>query len=294
MNNRDSFKGYHPLINFLYFGLVLVFSITFMHPLCLGISLSCAVMYSVYLNGRKAVQFILLYMLPIFILSALINPAFNHEGRTILMYLPNGNPLTLESMIYGSSAGAMIVAVIAWFSCYNAVISSDKFVYLFGRVIPTMSLILSMTLRFVPKFRAQIKVISNAQKCMMGDGSNGGVIEKVKNGITILSIMVTWALEDAIETADSMKSRGYGLHGRTAFSIYKFEKRDKLALIYLLLCGSFIIAGACLGGLRWRYYPTMRGVTLGVVPVSVFLLYLALCSMPLIINIREDRKWRAL
>jgi energy-coupling factor transport system permease protein len=151
-----------------------------------------------------------------------------------------------------------------------------------------------MTLRFVPKFRAQIKVISNAQKCIMGDGPNGGVIEKVKNGITILSIMVTWALEDAIETADSMKSRGYGLHGRTAFSIYKFEKRDKLALTYLLLCGSFIIAGACLGGLRWRYYPTMRGVTLGVVPVSVFLLYLALCIMPLIINIREDRKWSAL
>lgn len=294
MNNRDSFSSYHPLINFLYFGLVLVFSMTFMHPLCLGISLSCAVMYSVYLNGRKAVQFISLYMLPIFILSALINPAFNHEGRTILMYLPNGNPLTLESMIYGISAAAMIIAVIAWFSCYNAVISSDKFVYLFGRVIPTMSLILSMTLRFVPKFRAQMKVISNAQKCIMGDGSNGGVVERVKNGITILSIMVTWALENAIETADSMKSRGYGLHGRTAFSIYKFAKRDKLALIYLLLCGSFIIAGACLGGLRWRYYPTMRGVTLGVVPVSVFLLYLALCIMPLIINIREDRKWRAL
>ena len=35
--------------------------------------------------------------------------------------------------------------------------------------------------------------------------------------ITILSIMVTWCLENAIETADSMKSRGCGLPGRSAF-----------------------------------------------------------------------------
>ena len=294
MKNRDTFSGYHPFINFLYFGLVLVFSMTFTHPLCLGISLSCAVAYSIYLNGRKAIQFNLLYMLPIFIFSALINPAFSHEGRTILAYLPNGNPLTLESILYGISAAAMIVTVITWFSCYNAVITSDKFVFLFGRAIPSMSLILSMTLRFVPRFRAQIIVVSNAQKCMMRDVSKGGVVEKVKNGITVLSIMVTWALENAIETADSMKSRGYGLHGRTAFSIYRFDKRDKMALIYLLLCGTFIIAGAFLGGLRWRYYPTMRGVTFGALPLSIFLFYLALCIMPCMINIREDRKWRAL
>jgi energy-coupling factor transporter transmembrane protein EcfT len=89
--------------------------------------------------------------------------------------------------------------------------TSDKFVYLFGRIIPSMSLLLSMTLRFVPRFIAQIKVVSNAQKCVGRDASNGGVVQRVRNAITILSIMVTWALENAIETADSMKSRGYGL-----------------------------------------------------------------------------------
>ena len=108
--------------------------------------------------------------------------------------------------------------------------TSDKFVYLFGRVIPALSLVLSMTLRFVPKFKAQIQVVSEAQRCVGRDVSNGSVLQRLRNGITILSIMVTWALENAIETADSMKSRGYGLPGRTAFSIYRFDSRDKAAL----------------------------------------------------------------
>jgi energy-coupling factor transport system permease protein len=151
-----------------------------------------------------------------------------------------------------------------------------------------------MTLRFVPKFKAQIRVVSDAQKCVGRDVSNGGVLQRARNGMTIISIMITWALENAIETADSMKSRGYGLCGRSAFSIYRFDKRDKTALIFLLACGAYVIMGACLGGLRWRYFPTMRGVALGPYPVSVFLSYWALCMTPVAINVVEDRKWKAL
>jgi len=294
MVNRDTFSSYHPVINFLHFGLVLAFSMLFMHPVCLVISLSCAITYSVYLNGRKAVRFNLLYMLPMFLFAALINPAFSHAGGTILSYLPSGNPLTLESITYGIAAAAMLVAVISWFSCYNAVMTSDKFVYLFGRVIPAMSLILSMTLRFVPKFKAQIKVVSDAQKCVGRDVSNGGLIQRARNGIAILSIMVTWALENAIETANSMKSRGYGLRGRTAFSIYRFDRRDRAALVFLLLCGAYITAGALLGGVQWRYFPTMKGVEAGIYSASVVLAYFALCIAPVVINLLEDRKWEAL
>ena len=132
MTNRDTFSSYHPAVNFLYFGLVLAFSMTFTHPLCLLISLTCSISYSVYLNGKKALRFNLLYMLPLFIISALINPAFSHEGATILEYLPSGNPLTLESIIYGIAVATMLVTAISWFSCYSAVMTSDKFVYLFG------------------------------------------------------------------------------------------------------------------------------------------------------------------
>ncbi len=294
MINKDAFSSYHPVVNFTYFSLVLIFSMVFMHPACLCESLACAVAYSVYLNGKRAVRFILVCMLPMFLTAALINPAFNHEGGTILAYLPNDNPLTLESITYGAAAAAMLAAALSWFSCYNAVMTSDKFIYLFGRIMPALSLILSMTLRFVPRFGEQIKAVSNAQRCIGRDVSSGSILERARNGLTILSITVTWALENALDTADSMKSRGYGLPGRTAFSIYRFDGRDRAALAWLLICAACVIAGACSGCLYWRYFPTMRGVGAGALPAGVFLCCFALCATPLALDIWEDRKWKAL
>lgn len=290
--NKDTFSGYHPAINMLYFVLVIGFAMWLNHPVCLGLSLLCALTYSISLKGKKAVRFNLLYMLPLLIMTALINPAFSHQGVTILSYLPSGNPLTLESILYGVYAAFLLITVIAWFSCFNTIMTSDKFVYLFGRIIPALSLILSMSLRFVPRFTAQIKVISNAQKCVGRDISNGGLLKRAKHGIRILSILITWALENAIDTADSMKSRGYGLPGRTAFSIYNFDKRDKKALLFLLLCGGGIIMGAALGKLKFVYMPILSGASFDAWQAALFLLYMALCAMPMTINIKEDMKWK--
>ena len=294
MQYRDTFSGYHPIVNFVYFALVLVFSMLFMHPVSLCISLVTALIYAIELNGRKAVRFSLACLLPMMLLAMIINPAFSHEGVTILAYLPGGNPLTLESILYGVAAALMLACVITWFSCYSAVMTSDKFVYLFGRVIPALSLVLSMTLRFAPKFKAQLHVVSEAQRCVGRDVSEGGVLRRIKNAVTILSIMVTWALENAIETADSMKSRGYGLPGRTAFSIYHFDERDKLALTWILCCGFFVAAGALAGGLEWQYYPYVKGVPVNILTVCFQLVYLALCLTPVYLNRKEDRKWRHL
>jgi energy-coupling factor transport system permease protein len=233
-------------------------------------------------------------MLPLLVITALLNPLFNHEGGTILTYLPGGNPLTLESILYGIAASLMLITVIAWFSCFNEVMTSDKFVYLFGRIIPALSLILAMALRFVPRFRAQIKVISNAQKCVGRDVSSGNILRKMKHGIKILSILITWALENAIETADSMKCRGYGLPGRTAFSIFRFDRRDLYALLYILICAATVISGALLKVYRFRYFPPVKGYWSGLWTAFVFIAYLALGAFPVIVNIIEEKTWKSI
>ena len=125
---NDRFSAYHPLVNFLYFTLVLSFSMVLNHPLAQGISLVCACLYAIQTEGRKAVLFTLRWCLPIMLLTAFMNPAFNHEGKTILLYFPTGNPLTLESILYGLSSGAMIATVMLWFLRFNRVITSDKFI----------------------------------------------------------------------------------------------------------------------------------------------------------------------
>ena len=293
MKNKDAFSGYHPTINFLYFALVLLFSMCLMHPAYLLVSLVGALSYDILLKGRKAVRFAAAGLLPMALLAAVLNVAFNHEGMTILTYLPSGNPLTLESMYYGLAAAVMLVSVVLWFSSYNEIMTSDKFVYLFGRVIPALSLVLSMALRFIPKFTAQMKTVSEAQACIGCDTKMGSLPRRLSNAVKIFSIMVTWSLENAIETADSMRSRGYGLPNRTTFSIYRFDDRDRTALAWLLFCGAYILSGWMAGGTYFRYYPTVKAAAPSPMNASFLLVYLALVLTPVILDRKEARAWQS-
>ncbi len=291
---NDTFSRYHPIINMLYFALVIGLTMFLTHPACLMFSFGCAFAYSISLKGKQGLRSNLIFMLPLLLFTALLNPAFSHQGVTILTYLPSSNPLTLESIVYGAFAAFLLISVIVWFSCFNVVMTSDKFVYLFGRIIPALSLVLAMALRFVPRFAAQIKVISNAQRCIGRDLRSGGLFERARHGIKILSVMITWALENAIDTADSMKNRGYGLPGRTAFSIFRFAKRDRRALIFLFFSGGYVIAGAVLGELKYLYYPAIGGKPCSLYLISLLLVWLALAAMPIWINVKEHLKWKAI
>ena len=291
---KDGFSGYHPIINFLYFTLVILCAMFLMHPLCLLFALVGSFWYSIYLNGKKAIKFNFLVLIPLLLITAILNPMFNHAGVTILTYLESGNPLTLESIVYGVAAAMMFVTVICWVSCYNAVMTTDKFVYLFGRVIPALSLLISMVLRFVPKVKSQYAVVSNAQKCIGRDVSNGSVINRLRHGVKIISVMTTWMLENAIDTADSMKSRGYGLKGRTAFSIYRFDRRDRVALAAVLCCGFVVVVSMLTGQFYFRYFPSIRGAAVSVSSGAAFAAYALMCSIPMLINLWEDRKWKSL
>ncbi len=290
----NEFKTYHPLVNFIFYLEVIGFSMFFMHPICLAISLLGGFWYSVMLKGRSAIKNNLIYMIPVMMATALINPMFNHDGVTIICYLPSQNPLTAESIAYGFGAAVMLCSVICWFSSYNEVMTSDKFIYLFGRIIPSMSLIISMTLRFVPRFLRELKSVMNAQKCMGRDMSKGSVLRRAKNGLAVLSIMLTRSLENSVETADSMRARGYGLPQRTSFSIYTFDKRDRKALICILILGIYILVGKCFGEMGFSYFPIMKGTDFSLYGVSVFVSYLMLCMCPIIIEAVEEKRWKAL
>ncbi len=290
----NEFKTYHPLVNFIYFLFVIGLSCFLMHPVCLITSLVCAFLYSVILGGKKVIKTNVVYLLPVIIIAAIVNPLFNHKGATILAYFPNGNPLTMESIVYGLFAAVLMLTVISWFFCYNKIMTSDKFIYLFGKIIPSLSLVLSMTLRFVPEFIVHLKDVNKAQKCIGKDISSGKISSRVKNAISIMSIMITWALENAVKTSDSMKSRGYGLKGRTFFSIFKFCKRDLITLLCILILGVYVLCGVILGAFNYSYFPYIQNIQLTPYSVSCYASYFALCILPIIIELREARRWNAL
>lgn len=291
---KDAFSQMHPIVNFIFFAFVIGFSMFIMNPACLLISLVCALFNVLYLNGKKAVRLSVLYLLPTIIIIAIVNPVFNHDGVTMLAYFPWDNPLTLESIIYGIATAVLLSSIVLWFSCFNEVMTSDKFIYLFGRIIPSLSLVLSMALRFVPKFIFQFNVIRNSQKCIGRDISDGKLLQRLKNAAKIISIMISWALENAIETADSMKSRGHGLKGRTTFSIYRFSKRDAAVLSIIIISGIILIIMSVLDVAKFRYFPSVKGNVISAPAIIYYALYFSLMIMPLAINVWEGIKWKRL
>lgn len=291
---KDMFSGCHPIINFAFFTIVMLFTMCFLQPFYLVISFLAAFIYSIYLNGMRGLKFNFLIALPMLVLATVLNPLFNHEGMTILTYFWNGNPLTLESIIYGLASAVMFIGVILWFSCYNAIMTSDKFIYLFGRVIPAISLVFSMVLRFVPNFKAQLKIISNGQKCIGRDLHQGTRRQRIHNGFRILSILVTWALENGIETADSMRSRGYGLSGRTSYSFFRFDTRDKILAVAILLMLVITFVPVVTGDVFIYYYPMVQMNDNTVWAVIDYIVFSFLCFLPLLLDVVEDVKWSVL
>lgn len=287
----DEFSAFHPAVNLIWFLAVLGCTMVYTHPVMLLISLCCAVGYAACLGGKRAIRSLAAVLVPGAGLAILLGPVFNHEGATILCWLPNGNPLTKEAILYGCAAALMLCASVVWFYCLSRVFTSDKFLWLFGRVVPALSLVLSMALRFVPRFTARMRAVS-AARTAAGCGAGQGMLSKLRHGITVFSIVVTWALENAIDTADSMKSRGYGLPGRTAFSVYRWTRRDGAALLVALYCLGYVVVGSAFGGIYWQYYPLVLGEWATPFAWSIFFAYLALCATPLYINGREAVKWK--
>ena len=288
---NDAFSGFHPLVNFIFFVAALGLTMFIQQPVYLLISMISGCAYLLYLQGKKGFLRQVGYLVPILVMMAIMNPMFNHEGVTILWYLPNDNPITMEAICFGLASAVMMGASIVWFNCCNTVFTSDKIIYLFGRVIPALSLMISMTLRFVPRFKNFLQSVLRTQQAMHKPENTK---EKLQQTLAAFSATVSWAMEQSIVSADSMKSRGYGGLGRTAFSIYIFEKRDGITIALLALLSAGAALPHILGLMGWTYYPSLSGTLLGPVQILAYLCYGGMCNLPLMINLMEDRKWNAL
>lgn len=291
---KDSFSRLHPVVCFFFYISVILFSMLENNPFCLSISLVCAFVNAVALNGKKTIVFTVKYLIPTMLMVIIINPLFNHSGVTILAYLPWGNPLTLESVLYGFFAAALLCTVVLWFSSFNKVMTTDKLVYLFGRLSPSLSLLFSMSLRLVPKLSAQTKEVKESQKALGRDISRGSVFQRLKTAAKIISVMISRMLEDSLETADSMKSRGYGLKGRTAFSLYTFRERDFAVLSAVVIMSLSLIGLKLCHAVDFKFFPMVKGGAFTAETAACYIIYALLMLLPVIINVWEGIKWKRL
>lgn len=282
------FNRLHPWTQVCYFALVLIVTMLCRHPVVLGLSFLMGAALSLHLGGTRAVRTNLVVTLPVLVLTALMNPLFSHEGATILRWLPWGNPLPLESLVYGGVSALMLGASVCWFYSFGLVFTTDRLMCVLGSALPSLSMVLAMTLRFVPLFIRRFKVTWQAQKAL------GGTTNTIKLAGTVLSCTLGWALENAGTAAGSMRCRGCGLPGRTAYSSFRFTRRDLIFSAAAALGGLLIAVSGLMGGLSFRYYPVISGdlsspaAWLGWVGCAI------LCLCPLGADILEERRWKSL
>lgn len=290
---RDAFSDCHPAVNFLFYIGALVMGMCLIHPLFLLCSAVLSLAYYTALNRRCGKY--LAGMLILFVVITAINPLFNPQGAHILFTFPGGRPYTWEALCYGAALAGMLLTVITWFATYSQVMTSDKFLYCFGRLSPSVSLIFTMVLRLVPSFQKKARQIGGARKCVGKSVENGTTYEKARHGMTIVSSLTSWALEGGIVMADSMRSRGFGSGRRTSFSLYRMGKRDVVLLALMLLYMGGIILCACYGGTAVEYIPRISIAPVDTVWTAVGgLCYVLFLSLPVVMHMTEEMTWRIL
>ena len=293
MNRQDAFSGYSPAVNFIFYIGTVFFTVLIVHPVFLGCSLVLSAVYYLQVRGRQGLGMIG-GMIPVFAALSLINPLLNTGGERVLFYLGQ-RPYTLEALYYGMALGAMFAAVILWFASYNLTMTSDKFMYVFGRRSPVVSMILTMVFRMVPGFQRKARQITTARRCIGRMDSGSSLQSKLRPSFAVVSSLTSWALEGGVVTADSMQSRGYGSGRRSAFSVYSFVKRDRLTVCLMAGLLALVLAAVLRGGAREAYTPELfvtdfndPWLFIGSMGWFVFL------SIPIAIDLVEAVRWHVL
>ena len=248
------FERCHPAVNFIYFAAVIAGMLLFQHPIFLAVSFICAFVYSVKRNKVKALIFNIA-LLPLVTVFAVYYSSYTHFGVTVLRQNLIGNSLTLESLVYGVVLGLVVAGVMIWFSCVHSVFTTDKVVYLFGKVSPRLSLFLAILLRMVPRIKKEAKKINTAQRGIGRGVNQGNIFRRLHNCTRILSILITWTIDSLTAASESMRSRGSALRGRKAFSIYRFDNRDRAYVVVLFACLTIILMAVLLQQTDILYNP---------------------------------------
>lgn len=294
MHTNDRFSQYNPIINFIFYIGAVFLGMFFTHPAYVAASVFFSAAYYISICKRRALKSIGGFLALFVVLSA-INPLFNTLGENVLFTFANGRPYTLEALLYGVANAGMVVSVLLWFCSYNEVMSSDKFLYIFGRFAPAVSLLLTMVLRLVPSYERKTHQIASARKCIGKAGDGGKGAEKIVNALTVLGSLTSWALEGAIITADSMRSRGYGCGKRTSFSIYSFGAKDKSLAIFMAALFVYT-ACAAVGGATYATFTPVLDIAPINTPSSVCAIaaYSLFLALPTLLNIKEALTWSVL
>lgn len=284
------FESYHPTVNFIYFIVTLLIIIFTENIVILFLFMLGYLLFLFKYKKSKQMLKEMLYLILLIVLMMIINPLVSHNGMTIMFFL-NGKPITFESMVNGFFIGLLLATMLLWGRCYNEVMTSDKFIYVFGRITPHFALVISMTMRLIPLFKRKAVEVYSYQKVNIGK-STFSYVDKLMLVMKTFSIIITWSFENALNTADSMKARGYGIRKRTSYSLYRFTFRDFFFLVILFFFFGVIVYISINEKINYVFYPLLIYPKMNRINILLYCLSGGIAFIPWIFEIKEKIVWK--
>lgn len=285
------FSACHPAVNLIYFACVMAVTVGVHHPVYLAISVLSAFCYGLKQNGKKE-ALLAAVLLPCVTLFVLYYGSYHHFGVTVLGQNFIQNSITLEALAYGLTLGFTVAGVLLWLSCIYSIFTADKVVYLFGKVSPRLSLFLTILLRMVPRIRQQARKLNTAQAGIGRAVQQGNLWQRLCHGVRIFSMLISWTIEMLTASSESMRSRGSGLRGRTAYSIYRFDNRDRAYVVALFAAMTLLMMGLLLRQGEASFSPVIRFAPTTAMSAVFYMGYALLCLMPLMLDLHTEYRFR--
>lgn len=290
---ENGFRGIHPYVLFFYYICVGSLAMYFTHPLFLITAL--ILMFGVNFSHDRGQELkkwapILVIMSTFFIL---LNPFLVSRGSNVLFYF-RGKQVTLEALTYGIVMTLAIVIILILFVSFNLILNGNKFLYIFSKILPRTAFLLMLSIRFVPLLKSRLNEINDVQRIRGMSVTNGRLVNRMKSGMVMMQTLLTWSLEEAVQTADSMKSRGYGTGKTTSYITYRMKKRDWLWLFSLTMLFAVCIAGGLLGYGKIYIYPELGTLHLYLFDWLLLISMVILIAFPLFVEGREQLRWKSL
>ena len=289
LKNMKSLSRFHPGTVCVYLLCVLLPVMFGINPITAGIGLGTGMLFWLMLEENARARSAAFYLL-LPVVSGIINPVFNHNGVTVLFFL-NGNPVTREAALNGAALGLVISAALLWARCFTLLMDTDRLLCVTGALSPRLSLVLSMTLRYIPLLRRQAGKTREAARAM-GLMREDNAPDRLRSGMTVFSGLVTWTLENGAVTADSMTARGYGSGRRSRYRAFCWTRSDTaMTMLSLGLLG--LLAGARMtGDIGFVWYPVYHGTAPTVFGIIGYAAYAALCLTGAALESMERWFWQ--
>lgn len=232
-------EDYHPIILFLFFAVVIGISMLDSSIITGSVSLVAGLLFLAFLLDTGKLIGAVIRTVIIVALLTVTNPLFSHNGATPLFFV-NDQAYTLEAVFYGLHIGLMLTSVLNWFQILNICMGSEKWIYLTGRFMPGLALLISMVLRLIPIMKDKYSELKQADEGISGaEKSSWG--SKVATSLRLFLGMAGWTMEYMPQVSASMRARGYGSKKRTTMSIYYFRLREAILTIALICIIALII-----------------------------------------------------